>query len=114
MAKVFTLNDLNQYVQNFRYGYSELKDKPVCIANDDLTEPIKTLGQTAVQIWLLSRVFSFYVEPFSDEFPDAWKVLQTVLEISAICCPKKISIIYLFKAHLHQICDCICSCFKKL
>ncbi len=90
--KVFSLTDVNQYVQNFRYGYSELKDKPVLITNDDLTEPSKNLGQTAAQMWLLSRVFSFFAEPFADEFPEVWKVLQTVLEITAICCSKKISL----------------------
>ena len=89
---LFTLQDLNNFVQNFNYGYSELKDKPVNITADDLTSPSKNLGQTAVQIWLLSRVFSFFAEPFCDECPDVWRTLQTILEITAICCSKKIAI----------------------
>ena len=89
---LFTLNELNDFVQNFNYGYTELKDKPVKIEADDLTSPFKNLGQTAVQMWLLSRVFSFFGEPFADRFPDVWKVFQTILELTAICCSKKISI----------------------
>lgn len=43
-----TLQDLNNFGQNFNYGYSELKDKPVNITADDLASPSKNLGQTAV------------------------------------------------------------------
>ena len=45
-----------------------------------------------MQIWLLSRVFSFFAEPFCDECPDVLRALQTILEITAICCSKKIAI----------------------
>jgi len=89
---VFTLNELNHFVQNFHYGYSELKGKPVPIEADDLTDPFANLGQTAVQIWLLSRVFAFFAEPFCDRCPDDWRVFQTILEITAICSAKNISI----------------------
>ena len=89
---LFTLNELNDFVQNFNYGYTELKDKPVKIEADDLTSPFKNLEQTAVQVWLLSRVFSFWREPFADRFPNVWKVFQTILEITAIWCSNKISI----------------------
>ena len=89
---IFTFDELNHFVQNFNYGYSEMKDKPVKIEVDDLKSPFSNLGQTAVQIWLLSRIFTFFAAPFSDMFPDVWRVLQTILEITAICCSKKISI----------------------
>ena len=55
------------------------------ISNEDLANPSNNLVQTAAQIWLLSRVVAFFGEPFADEFPDVWKVLQTVLEVTAIC-----------------------------
>lgn len=89
---LFTLDELNHFVQNFNYGYSEMKDKPVKIELDDLNSPFSNLGQTPVQIWLLSRIVTFFAAPFSDMFPDVWRVLQTILEITAICCSKKISI----------------------
>ena len=55
--EIFSLEDLNAFIVNINYGYSELKDKPVSISEEDLQEPAKNLGQTAAQIWLLSRVF---------------------------------------------------------
>lgn len=67
-------------------------DKPVVITPDDLADPWANLGQTAVQIWLPSRVVALLGEPFADEYPDVWKVLQTVLEITAICCAKKFAV----------------------
>ena len=67
---VFTLYEVNHVIQNFTYGYTELKDKPVLITNEDLADPFKNLGQTAVQVWLLARVFSFFREPYCDQFPD--------------------------------------------
>jgi len=67
-----------------------LKDKPVVISNEDLANPSNNLGQRAAQIWLLSRVVAFSGEPFAVEFPDVWKVLQTELEVTAICCAKSI------------------------
>ena len=67
---VFTLDEVNHFIQNCPYGYTELKDKPVLITNEDLADPFKNLGQTAVQVWLLARVFSFFREPYCDQFPD--------------------------------------------
>ena len=88
----FTLNDLNAFILNFNYGYAERKDKPVYISPEYLRNPHENLGQSAAQIWLLSRVFVFFAEPFADEYPDVWRVLLTILEIKAICLSKKISI----------------------
>lgn len=79
-------------MQNFNYGYSEIKEKPVKIELDDLNNPFSNLGQTAVQIWLLGRIFTFFAAPFSGMFPDVWRVLQAIPEITAICCSKKISV----------------------
>ena len=88
----FTLKDLNAFILNFSYGYAELKEKPVYISEDDLGNPHGNLGQTASQIWLLSRVFVYFAEPFACDYPDVWKVLLTILEITAICLSRKISI----------------------
>ena len=68
------------------------EDKPVVISQEDLQEPGKNLGQTAAQIWLLSRLFSFFVEPYAYNCPDVWKVFTTMLEITGICLSKKITI----------------------
>ena len=59
LNNICSLNEINTFVLNFPYGYSELKDKPVAITLEDLKTPSDNLGQTAAQIWLLSRVFAF-------------------------------------------------------
>lgn len=41
---VFTLEELNTFILNFHYGYSEIKDKPVYISLDDLASPSNNLG----------------------------------------------------------------------
>lgn len=65
---VFTLDEVNHFIQNCPYGYTELKDKPVLITNEDLADPFKNLGQTAVQVWLLSRVFLSFGSPTVTNF----------------------------------------------
>ena len=67
---VFTLDEVNHFIQNFPDGYTELKDKPVLITNEDLADPFKNFAQTAIQLWLLARVFSFFRESYCDQFPD--------------------------------------------
>ena len=89
---IFTLKDLNSFVLNFSYGSTELKDKPDVLTVDDLKNPHENLGQTAAQVWLLSRIFVYFAEPFSHHCPNVWKVLLTTLEITAICLSKTVSI----------------------
>ena len=90
--KICSLNEINMFILNFPYGYSELKDKPVAITLEDLKTPSDNLGQTAAQIWLLSRVFVFFGEEYAHLCPAVWRVLMTSLEITAICLSRKISI----------------------
>ena len=71
---------------------AEQKGKPVFISDEDLKNPHENLGQTAAQVWLLSRLFLFFAEPFSHHCPEVWEVLLTMLEITAICLSKKVSV----------------------
>lgn len=87
---IFTLAELNAFILNFHYGYSEMKDQPVCISLDDLARPSNNLGQTASQIWLFSRVFALFGEENAHYCPNVWKTLLTVLEITGTCLSKKI------------------------
>ena len=81
----FHCEDLNDFILNFSYGYAELKDKPVPISQEDLKEPKANLGETAAQMWLLSRIFPFFGHNFSHDYPDVWRTLMTMLEITGIC-----------------------------
>lgn len=85
---IFSVHDLNGFILNFNYGYTEIKDKPGYISDEDL----KDLHGNLAQIWLLSCVFVYFAEPFSHQCPDVWKKLLTKLEITAICLSKKISV----------------------
>ena len=89
---IFTLRAFNEFISDFQYGYSELKDKPVCIPVEELDNPFGNLGQTATQMWLLSRVFPFFGEQHAQGCANVWQVLVTMLQITAICLSRKISI----------------------
>lgn len=75
MTFFFYAKDLNDYLLNFSYGYSETKDKPGFTYSDDLADPFKNLGQTTAEMWLVSD------EPLSDHCPEVWQVLLTLLEL---------------------------------
>ena len=75
--KICSLNEINPFILNFPYGCSELKDKPVAITLEDLKTPSDNLGQSAAQIWLLSRVFAFLGEEYAHLCPNVWRVFMT-------------------------------------
>ena len=81
----FSLQDLNDFILNFSYGYAEVRGKPVLKSQEDLKEPGANLGETAAQMWLLSRIFPFFAHQFSHDYPDVWRTLMTMLEIAGIC-----------------------------
>lgn len=89
---ICSLNEINTFILNFPYGHSELRDKQVAITLEDLKTPSDNLGQTAAQIWLLSRVFAFLGEVYAHLCPNVWRVFMTSVEIIAICLSRKISI----------------------
>ena len=78
---IFSLKDLNAFIFNFNYGYAEQKAKPVVISDDDLNNPHENLC-----------LFLFFAEPFSHHCPEMCEVLLTILEITAICLSKKVSV----------------------
>ena len=59
---------------------------------EELDNPFGNLGQTAAQMWLLSCVFPFFGEQHAQGCANVWQVLVTMLQITAICLSKKISI----------------------
>ena len=67
-------------------------NKPVFISPDDLKDQFKHLAQTAAQIGLMSGVFSLFGQPYAHNCPDVRQVLLTVLEITAICLSRRISV----------------------
>ena len=71
---ICSLQEVNGFILNFHYGYSEVKNKLVCISAEDLQASSNNLGQSAAQIGQLSRLFAFFREQYSDNCPDVWRV----------------------------------------
>lgn len=87
-----TLDQLNTKLQNFPYGYSNVKDKPAPIKQDNLEfKDSSNLGQTAAQMWELSRILPLVLEDITEEDSPHWKCFMSLLEIMGICFAQKIN-----------------------
>ena len=103
----FTLHDLNQAVNNFDYGYSELKDKPAPMKEVDLdVKSNSNLGQSASQMWLFASILPLLLDGKVDHNDPHWINFLSLLEIMCICFAHQVtysSVIYLkqlIKEHL--------------
>ena len=89
---LITLDQLNIKRQNFPYGYSNVKDKPAPIKRDYLEFTANSnLGQSAAQMWELSRILPLVLEDITEESSPHWRCLMSLLEIMGICFSQKIS-----------------------
>ena len=105
--KAFQLENLNNKIQQFGYGYSHIKDKPCLILERDLEKGSSSnLGQSASQMWHLVTVLSFILAEFVDTNSDMWRCFISAIEIMSLCLAHKVSfttIVYmkdLIKKHL--------------
>ena len=80
--KYFTLNQLNTGLQNFKYGHSEVKNKPSLIFKQHLKN--KKLNQSAAQTSLVAYTLPFIVSSLIPENDEKWLCFITLLEISRI------------------------------
>ena len=84
--KAFGLAALNNRIQQFGYGYSNIKNKPSLILDRDLEKATSTnLGQTASQMWVLSTVLPFILAELVDTNTDRWRCFISIIEIMSIC-----------------------------
>ena len=56
-AKYFILEEFNDCLANFEYGYTEVSDRPSIIAD---IKPDTKLRQSAAQMWLFFTIPPFY------------------------------------------------------
>ena len=61
-SKYFKLNDLNECIMSFDYGYSESSNKPATI--DSSSALTVRICQSASQMWLLSRCLPLLIGHF--------------------------------------------------
>ena len=81
----FTLTDLNNRIQGFPYGYSQIKDKPCVIKETDLERKSSSnLGQSAARMWLLTQVLPLILSSLVPTESEHWACFASLLEIMAI------------------------------
>ena len=89
---VITFDQLDAKLKNFPHGYSNIKDKPAPTKQDDLEFTTNSnLGQSAAQMWELSRILPLVLEGITDEDSPHWRCFMSLLEIMGICFSMKIS-----------------------
>ena len=92
-AGIITLDQLNLKLKNFNYGYSNVKDKPSFIKQDDVDfKSDSNLGQNAAQMWELSRILPLILEDITDTESPQWSCFISLLEIMGICFAQKITL----------------------
>ena len=89
----FTLDELNNAVQKFPYGYSQLKDKPCVFKLADLErQSSSNLGQGAANMWLLVQVLPFILRKVVTINSEHWECFSSLLQLMAIAFSTNISL----------------------
>jgi hypothetical protein len=82
--QLFTVFDLNQRINNFRYGVSETTNKPSPnFTQELLNSSSNKLKQKSAQCWLLLRVLPFLIGNFLQEIDH--KYLRLLAKLTKIC-----------------------------
>lgn len=90
--KIFTLHELNKEIDNFDYGYSELRDKPAPIQEADLEfKSSSNLGQSASQMWFLAHMLPLFLGGKVNCNDPHWNTFLSLLEIMGICFAHKVT-----------------------
>jgi hypothetical protein len=77
--KFFTLDQLNNKIKNFKYGYHEVVNKPCSIDRKQLING--KINQTASQMWLLAVNLPIMISSFIDESDSVWHCFTVLLRI---------------------------------
>lgn len=111
--KLLSVSTLNSRIQNFLLGYAHKKSKPAPIFERDLERNSSSnLGQSASEMWLLSRILPFILTDYVDTSSEHWTCFTTLLEIIAICFSQTIN--YTEIIYLKQLISDHLSLFKTL
>ncbi|XP_020909444.1 uncharacterized protein LOC110247358 [Exaiptasia diaphana] len=108
-----TLKGLNEKLEHFPLGYNDKKNKPSPILERDLEHSRSSnLGQSASEMWLLSRILPFILSDTVNTSSEHWHCFTSLLEIMSICFSSKIS--YSMILYLKQLIHGHLSDFKKI
>ena len=86
-----SLNILNTENKNFPLGYSQKKDQPVIIKENDLDAAGTNLGQSASQMHLMAQILPFILSKYIANDSQHLKCYLSLLEIMVICFSHKVS-----------------------
>ena len=80
----FSLQELNERIASFNYGFAEKKNKPSPIQSSHLTNPSGSSGQKAVQMKCLACYIPLIVGDLIDDLSDVWELFLLLLDIYKI------------------------------
>lgn len=111
--KFFSLDELNYAIENFNYGYSEVKDKPSIILMQHLKN--RKLHQSASQKWLLFVLLPLLIGSRIGTGDRHWRCYKLLLRISRLLFSPKLSSIDLWHLGdlIHRFLALYKSCFKR-
>lgn len=91
--KLFHINDFNNRVASFQYGYVERKNKPSANFNERILN-LKghTLNQKAMQIWCLLRAFPFLISDWVLTREEHLQLILFLLRIMEIVFAPKVTV----------------------
>ena len=104
----FSLQELNHKIANFKYGYSEVSDKPSPIDMTHLKK--RRLRQTAAQTWLLATSLPLMIGVRIRQADKKWNCLTIILEISRLVFKNSFTNLELLQ--LDSLVEEFLTCFK--
>ncbi|XP_064468606.1 uncharacterized protein LOC135381211 [Ornithodoros turicata] len=107
----FSLDQLNQQIQSYKYEQCDLKNKPEKLSRDFLQGKAALKG-SASQIWCFFRHFAVYVGDCVPCGHSAWELYLQLREIVNIVMCRKLPTSYV--PYLHRIINFFCLDFRAL
>ncbi len=77
--KLLTLDQLNNRLTSFDYGFSDSHNKPSVIKPQDLKNPDGAMRQTAAQMWCLLRLLPLMAGDLIPEGEKHWELILSLL-----------------------------------
>jgi hypothetical protein len=96
----FTLEEVNNRISSFGYGFADKKSKPSIIQDSALRNPSGSSGQKAAQTRILALYLPLIIGDLVDEESDVWEMFLLLLDIYKIVVAPRISHagVYILKA----------------
>ena len=80
IEKLFSLDKLNERINSFAYGITDVKNKPVAITSysGHMRMSDNSLGQKAMQMWCLFRLLPLFIADLVPVNNAYWKILPRI------------------------------------